>query len=268
MSEPIRTEIHYREGAKKEPCIIICHGFKGFKNWAFFPLLAESLAQAGYIAISFNFSRNGIGSDLQNFTELDLFKKNTYSHELLDLRAVVDAVSSTQIGKGLIDREKIGLIGHSRGGGIALLYAQSDPRIKSLVTWSAISNVDRYSDLIKKQWLKDGYIEIENKRTMQTMQVGVELLNDIEKNKAKLDILTLVGDLDIPTLIIHGESDETVPPEEARLIYENLGSTEKELIMIEGGGHTFGAQHPMTVPKDQLQSVFDLTENWYDRFLK
>ena len=62
FSEIIRTEIHYNEGAKEEPCIVICHGFKGFKNWAFFPLLAESLAYAGYIAITFNFSRNGIGA--------------------------------------------------------------------------------------------------------------------------------------------------------------------------------------------------------------
>ena len=268
MSETIRADMYYREGAKNEPCIIICHGFKGFKNWAFFPLLAESLAYAGYIAITFNFSRNGIGANLHNFTELELFKTNTYSHELGDLKAMVDAVSSDQIGKSLIDPEKIGLIGHSRGGAIALLYAASDPRIRSLVTWSSISTVDRYSDQVKEQWKKSGYIEIENKRTMQIMQVGVDLLNDIEENKAQLDILGLTQDLDIPTLIIHGESDETVSADEARLIYDHLGSTEKELIMIEGGNHTFGAQHPMTSPKEQLQGVFDLTENWFDRFLR
>lgn len=267
-SETIRAEIHYHEGAINKPCIIVCHGFKGFKNWAFFPLLAESLACAGYVAVTFNFSRNGIGADLQNFTELELFKKNTCSLELLDLKAVVDAISSGQIGKGLINSERIGLVGHSRGGGISLLYTHSDPRIKSLVTWSAISTVHRYTDEIKTQWIRDGYIEIENKRTMQTMQVGIELLNDLEKNKTKLDILTTVEDLNIPTMIIHGEADETVPVEEARLIYDHLGSPEKELIIIEGGTHTYGAQHPMSSTSEQLKSVFDLTENWFDRFLK
>jgi len=267
-SETIRAEIHYREGAKNEPCIVICHGFKGFKNWAFFPFLAESLAYAGYIAVTFNFSRNGIGADLQNFTELELFKKNTYSHELLDIKSVIDTISSGQIGKGLIDPERIGLVGHSRGGGVSLLYAYSDPRVKSLVTWSAISTVNRYSDEVKKQWAKDGFIEIENKRTLQTMQVGIELLNDYKKNIAKLDILTTVEDLEIPTLIIHGEADEAVPVEEAHLIYDHLGSPEKELIIIDGGTHTFGAHHPMSTTGEQLQSVFDLTENWFDRFLK
>jgi len=188
--------------------------------------------------------------------------------ELLDLKAVVDAISSGHIGKGLIDSERIGLVGHSRGGGLSLLYAHSDPRIKALITWSAISTVHRYTDEVRKQWKRDGYIEIENQRTLQTMQVGIELLNDCEKNKAKLDILAIVEDLDIPTLIIHGDSDEAVPVGEAYSIYDHLGSTEKELIIIEGGTHTYGAQHPMSSTPEHLQSVFDLTESWFDRFLR
>ena len=59
-SEIIRTEIRYREDVRNAPGIVICHGFKGFKNWAFFPVIAESLAEAGYFALTFNFSRNGI----------------------------------------------------------------------------------------------------------------------------------------------------------------------------------------------------------------
>ena len=74
-SELIRAEIYHRNAIKDAPVIIICHGFKGFKNWAFFPVLADYLAQSGYIAITFNFSRNGIGADLQNFTELEKFEK-------------------------------------------------------------------------------------------------------------------------------------------------------------------------------------------------
>jgi predicted alpha/beta-fold hydrolase len=55
-SEIIRAEIYHRNAIKDAPVIIICHGFKGFKNWAFFPILAESLAEADYIALTFNFS--------------------------------------------------------------------------------------------------------------------------------------------------------------------------------------------------------------------
>ena len=99
-SEIIRAELYYRNSTKDAPIIIICHGFKGFKNWAFFPFIAESLAQSDYIALTFNFSRNGIGADLQNFTELDKFEKNTYTHEINDLKCIIDSVASGEIGKG------------------------------------------------------------------------------------------------------------------------------------------------------------------------
>ena len=39
------------------------HGFKGFKDWGFFPHLADRLARAGLVAVSFNFSGSGVGPD-------------------------------------------------------------------------------------------------------------------------------------------------------------------------------------------------------------
>jgi dienelactone hydrolase len=268
QSEIIRTELYYRNAIKDAPVLIICHGFKGFKNWAFFPILAEYLAEADYVALTFNFSRNGIGPDLQNFTELDKFEKNTYSHELNDLKCIVDYLTSGEIGKGLIDPEKIGLIGHSRGGGIALLHTHNDPRIKSLVTWSSIATVDRYSAEQIELWKNQKYLEFENKRTGQLMRVGIDLYKDIQKNKKKLDILVAAEKIETPTLIIHGQEDESVPVKEAHTIFEHLAAPQKELLIIEGGTHTFGARHPLESMPEELQTVFELTENWFDRFLR
>lgn len=267
-SEIIRAEIYHNNAVKDAPVIIICHGFKGFKNWAFFPVLAEALAQSSYIALTFNFSRNGIGPDLQNFTELDKFEKNTYSHEIQDLKCIVDAVASGEIGKGLIDPEKIGLMGHSRGGGIAILHAQNDLRIKSLVTWSAIASVERYTPEQEKQWKSQKYLEFENKRTGQLMRVGTELLEDIKKNKEHLNITVAAKKVETPTLIIHGLEDESVPVDEAEIIFDHLGSPSKELMIIEGGTHTFGARHPLESMPKSLETVFELTESWFDRFLR
>jgi len=268
VSEIIRAEIYHRPAIKDAPAIIICHGFKGFKNWAFFPFLAESLAQADYIALTFNFSRNGVGPDLQNFTELDKFEENTYSHEVSDLKCVIDAIASGEIGNGLIDTEKIGLIGHSRGGGIGLLHAQNDPRIKSLVTWSAIATVERYTPEQIKLWKNQKHLEFENKRTGQMMRVGLDLLKDIQKNKKQLNIISAAENLETPTLVIHGQADESVPVEEAQTIFDHLASPSKELMIIEGGTHTFGARHPMESMPEELQTVFELTESWFDRFLR
>ena len=100
------------------------------------------------------------------------------------------------------------------------------------------------------------------------MRVGIELLEDIQMNQAQLNIPAAAEQLETPALIIHGQEDESVPVEEAQTIYDHIASPSKELIIIEGGAHTFGARHPLeSMPKD-LETVFDLTESWFDRFLR
>ncbi len=86
---PIRIELRRPEASPPRATVIVCHGFKGFKAWGFFPHLAERLARAGYEAVTFDFSRNGIGDNPTEFSRLDLFAGNTYSHELADLQTVV-----------------------------------------------------------------------------------------------------------------------------------------------------------------------------------
>jgi len=266
-NEKIHGDLRYSEGTKNAPAIIICHGFKGFKDWGFFPILAERLADDGYVAITFNFSRNGIGADPNTFTELEKFANNTFSHELEDLKTVMDAVSNGQLGQNIIDIERIGLIGHSRGGGTALVFASNDERIQCMTTWSSIARVERYSDEVMKQWQKDGFIEIENKRTNQMMRMNVEFLEDIKKNKEKFNILKSAAKLEIPVLIVHGESDESVPVSEANEIYESLDGYGNELEIIEGGTHTFGIRHPVEGITPEFETVMDLTEVFFDKNL-
>src|SRR3979490_2579296 len=70
--------------------VIICHGFKGFAHWAFFPYLARTLAQDGITAITFDFSGSGIGADRESFTQPEAFAGNTFSRELEDLELIED----------------------------------------------------------------------------------------------------------------------------------------------------------------------------------
>ena len=44
----------------ERPAVVICHGFKGFMEWGFFPHLATLLAERGYVAIRFNLSSTGM----------------------------------------------------------------------------------------------------------------------------------------------------------------------------------------------------------------
>ena len=78
----------------KLPVIIVCHGFKAFKDWGPFPAIGRHFAEAGFISIVFNFSHNGIGKNFRKFSEREKFSVNTFSLELEDVTTILDAISS------------------------------------------------------------------------------------------------------------------------------------------------------------------------------
>jgi pimeloyl-ACP methyl ester carboxylesterase len=264
-NEDIAIDLRFDEGTKDAPTIIIVHGFKGFKDWGFFPDLGRRLTDSGYATICFNFSRNGIGSDLQKFSQLVKFAENTYSQELEDLEIILEAVKTQKIGKNIIDPESLGILGHSRGGAIAVLTAKNHPDdFKALVTWSSISNLYRYSDDQIKQWEKDGFIEIENTRTKEMMRINKTFWEDLQINKSKYDVLKAVEDIEIPSLFVHGENDTSVPLSESESLHDNCGAYSKRLEVIENANHTFGIRHPLESITPEYETACYLSEHWFD----
>src|SRR5213076_864217 len=85
----------------------------GFKDWGFFPYVADRLARAGLAVVSFNFSGAGVGDGSDTFEEPERFGHNTYTNELRDLDIVLDALTQGAFGFQL---SAYGLFGHSAGG--------------------------------------------------------------------------------------------------------------------------------------------------------
>jgi dienelactone hydrolase len=241
----------------KKPLVIFCHGFKGFKDWGGFPYMMEKLSDAGFAALSFNFTFNGVSeANPTEFERLDLFAQNTFSRELDDLNAVIDYFETCSE-LYYTDSSRIAVIGHSRGGGIAIIKASNDRRIKCLITLSAVSNFARYSEHVKKIWREKGYIEVENQRTGQIMRINVTLLDDIESNSEKLDILAKAGKLNKPYLIIHGAEDLSVGADEAKKIFDVSDKSETGLVIIPNTGHTFGVVHPFAGTTPAFEKVIE-----------
>jgi predicted dienelactone hydrolase len=112
------ADIFYSDTEKKLPLVIFIHGYKGYKDWGAWNLMAEKFAEAGFFFVKFNFSHNGTTvEDPHNFADLEAFGNNNYSKELSDLGFVIDHF----IENPRVDREKVILIGHSRGGGISII---------------------------------------------------------------------------------------------------------------------------------------------------
>jgi pimeloyl-ACP methyl ester carboxylesterase len=266
--DPIRGDVRVGDGSKSNAAIVICHGFKGFKDWGFFPYSAEQLAErTGYPVVSFNFSGNGIGSDLENFTELDKFEANTFSKELDDLRLVLDTAEAGQL-PGMESRSIFGLLGHSRGGISVIITAVEDRRVAALATWNAVAYIDRWSEEQKEGWRRAGRVEILNARTRQMMPLGVGLLEDAEDNAERLDLQSAVSRLGVPYLIVHGADDESVSVADGERLAEAAPAESSRFERIEGAGHTFGAVHPFEGVTDHLARVLDLCSDWFAEHLK
>ncbi|MET0571388.1 MAG: alpha/beta hydrolase [Pedobacter agri] len=232
-------DITFDDKNPNTPIVLFVHGFKGFKDWGAHNLVARYFAANGYRYIKFNLSHNGVPADNpKDVSDLNAFANNTFSKELFDVNAVLDYIE-----KVYGNNTKVNLIGHSRGGGLAIIEAAHDLRIDKLITWSAISNFD---SLWKKEqeaeWKSTGKIYVTNARTKEQMPLNVELLKDFEENAETLNIIEAAKRINIPWLIIQGDDDVNVPFENAQRLADANPSS--RLIKIEGANHVYGASHP------------------------
>lgn len=248
--------------AEAKGAVVICHGFKGFAHFSFFPYVAEALAREGFRAITFDFSGSGMGEDRENFTSRDAFTHNTYLQELDDLDAVVgDAKVKDWI------EDDYGLFGHSRGGGVAILHAWRDSSVKALVTWAAISSTNRWTSEVVREWRERGYIDIVNARTGDSIPLSTEILEEVEEfGETRLNIASAASRIRIPWLIVHGAEDETVPVSEGQrlaALAEGVGT----MRILDGVNHSFGGKHPLAEVTPALESVTRQTVEFFAKHL-
>lgn len=251
------------ENISNAPCLILVHGFKGFKDWGFFPFTAAHFADKGYFVISFNFSHNGISG--KNFDQFDInsFANNTVSLEISELVQIIKAYKNGFFGDNV--NGSVGLIGHSRGGGVAILSSHIQ-KVDVYVVWASVARFDRYTDRQKAEWRKQGFFEVLNSRTNQMLRMNVDLLEDIENNKSSsLNIENAVKNLNRPMLLIHGTEDLTVPIAEGEQIYSWSDKSITRLEKITASGHTFDVVHPFDGSNKKFNVVLSKTEEFFNK---
>ena len=220
--------------------VVFVHGYMGFKDWGAWNLMEEYFLNVGYAFCKFNLTHNG--TTIQNaleFADLNAFGQNRYSYEKTDVLCSLDWLQN----KVDLATCNVHLVGHSRGGGIALLCA-SDSRVSSVITLAAISSIEKRFDLpsdILEDWKNTGVRYVKNGRTHQEMPHFIEQLTDFETHRKELDIRNACLVLKKPLLILHGDQDESVSIEEGK---EIAAWTKQPLHIIHGANHTFGASHP------------------------
>ncbi|MFP2995423.1 alpha/beta fold hydrolase [Spongiivirga sp. MCCC 1A20706] len=257
--KPMLVDFFYQSNNKPKPIIIFCHGYKGFKDWGCWDLVANSFAKNGFFFIKFNFSHNG-GTIEQpvDFPDLEAFAYNNYSKELDDLGDLINWVLEKNKIQEEINKNDISLIGHSRGGGIVTLKAAQDSRVTKVITWAGVSD---YKKRFPKgeafnKWKKDGVYYVVNGRTKQEMPHYFQYFEDFVTNEERLTIKTASQQLTIPQLIIHGTADESVSTNDAADLHWWYPLS--KIQWIEGANHVFGGKHPWdeeTLPEHLSQVV-------------
>jgi dienelactone hydrolase len=243
--KPILADIYYKKNASPKNIVIFCHGYKGYKDWGAWNLVAESLANEGVFFIKMNFSHNG-GTKEQpiDFPDLEAFGQNNFTKELDDLDSVISWISDSEAYQKEINPKHITLIGHSRGGGIVLLKASSDSRISKVITWAGVSDFANRFPVGEQLelWRENGVAYITNARTNQQMPHYFQFYTNFKEFESLLNIKTAVQKLSIPYLIVHGNMDETVLLAEAELL--NSWNSNSKLAVVIDANHTFGSSQP------------------------
>ena len=261
---PIAVDVRAAGRDMPRPAVVIVHGFKGFKDWGMFPPLADRAARAGFVAVSLNLSGAGVDA-AGNFVFPERFGHDTISAALTDLERVLDALAAGTL--DIAPPSVIGLLGHSRGGGVAILTAARDARVTALVTWAAIADVNRWPADVMAEWRKKGRHDVVNARTGEVLPLYTDVLDDNAQNAGRLDIVAAAGGITAPWLLIHGAADEAVPLAEGERLAAVMRHPASRHEWIAGGQHTFGAKHPWAGSTPELERVFAASVAWFARYL-
>lgn len=243
--KPIVIDYFFKEDNQTKPIVIFCHGYKGFKDWGAWDLVAEAFAKAGYFFVKFNFSHNG-GTVAQpiDFPDLEAFGHNNFSKELDDLEDVIQHITVNHPLHNQIDITKLSLIGHSRGGGIVLIKAAASKKVSNVISWAGVSDYGIRFPVGEAlaAWKNDNVMYVENGRTKQKMPHYYQFYLDFKQNESKLTIKNAVQQIQVPILVLHGTLDLTVLATEAKDIHS--WNKKSNLQLIENANHVFGASHP------------------------
>lgn len=263
--KPILTDVYFKENNQSKAIVIFCHGYKGYKDWGAWNLVAKEFADNNFFFIKFNFSHNG--GTVKNpidFPDLEAFGNNNYTIELDDLEQVINWIDGNNLYEKEMDKSKIYLIGHSRAGGIVTIKASENSKISKVVSWAGVSNFgNRFPKKeALKQWEKDGVFYVLNGRTKQQMPHFYQYYENFKANEKRLTIKSAIEKIKIPYLIIHGKQDESVSVQEAYQL--NRWNPKSKLVLIDNASHTFGISHPYTEENlsEEMRTVVKSTINF------
>jgi pimeloyl-ACP methyl ester carboxylesterase len=266
-ARPVRADLRLAAPGAPRPLVIVCHGFLGYKRWGFYPYLSERLAAAGFHVLTMSFSHCGVDETTGRFADPEAFARNTVSREIEDLLRAADFLRAGGLGPAAAGNGVWGLVGHSRGGAVALLAASGLPEVRSLVTWSTPARLDRYTERRKAAWRREGALVFADPRADGPLRLDYAYYDDIDRRREAFDLPAAAARLGAAHLMVHGERDGAVTVSETRSLAAVPRIAPARLEVLPGAGHTMNVRHPMARPSPALDRAVALSESWLNRTL-
>ncbi len=218
------------------PLVVMAHGHGGTRNEAGgYTRVAEGLAARGVASIRMDFP--GCGDSTESFAN------NNLSNMLLDMQASRDYA----LARPQVDRDRLGLLGYSMGGRLALLHSAVDGSYKAVATWAPAGQNGASGmvgflggqaayDTTKAIAANKGFAPFTT-RWGQDQQLGLQFFTDLEESKP----LEAAGNITVPLLVLYGDLDEVVLPGVSEAVIAAAAkSPEVVRHIVKGADHGLG----------------------------
>ena len=218
------------------PMVVLVHGHGGTRqeNGAFTEL-ASMLAEVGIGSIRMDFP--GCGDSTEAFTH------NNITNMLHDVHAAFEFA----IAQPGVDMGRIGILGYSMGGRLAMLTVDDEPAYRATVLWAPVAlegsepmaeyfgGKEHYEQL-RNEALKKGQVTFASPWG-QEQQLGDKFFDDLERSEPLEALSRYRGNL----LVVHGSADSAISVNQGRIASQvALSTASAELKIIRGADHGFG----------------------------
>ncbi|MEM9740222.1 MAG: prolyl oligopeptidase family serine peptidase [Pseudomonadota bacterium] len=211
--------------SKDLPAIVLPHGGPASYDSIDFDWQAQYFAAMGYVVLQPNFrGSTGFGADYQ------AAGNGEWGLAMQD--DITDGAEGL-IGMGLIDRERICIVGGSYGGYAALAGGAFTPDLyRCIVSVAGVSDLDEMLDQVRRE---------SSRRTGRT-NYWVRSISDGDRSEDRLDTVSPSKHADAftaPVLLIHGRDDTVVPIRQSEIMSRALQRANKnvEFIKLNGENH-------------------------------
>ncbi|HEX6929393.1 MAG TPA: bifunctional alpha/beta hydrolase/OsmC family protein [Gammaproteobacteria bacterium] len=231
----------HRPDGEPAAWVLFAHCFTCTKNIKAAVHVSQALVNNGFAVLRFDFT--GLGESEGDFCSTSLVSN------------VDDLVAAS----AYLEREHAApavLVGHSFGGAAVLRAAHRLPSVKAVATIAAPADPGHVRKLLggaEQVIREEGQGEV--LLAGRPFTIGRAFLDDLERD----DWRDVINDLRRPLLIFHSPSDDTVPIDNARMIYENALHP-KSFVSLED------ADHLLSRAADS-RYVADVLAAWVSRYV-